>query len=1058
MILALDVHYREIEAIAVGVLLHWDGHAWSSMASSTSKHLYSIAMTSPDDGWAVGDVILHWDGRSWSPAPGPFLGYQFSVTASSGDGWIAGAEGILLRASGPPPPPPLEGHWQVTCVDCPTPVIQEVAERAFRIDNRDRLHVAFGGDHLLYGFSDGGPWTFSVADRSPGVGAYAALAVDGEDRPHISYYDAVNQHLKYATLESTGWRVEFVDPQVTQDGNTSIAVDSTGRPHIAYDLDGGSHYAYRDPTGWHRETIPQCFGGQQVVVDASNRPHVACGSTTELRYGWRDQQGWTMETVPVLSAVGLSLFMDQTDTPHLSSTYLGSGWQSNLGYAYRDQQGWHVQTIDIGPGGAGSTSIALDPADFPRISFHYLDSSNAGDLMYVYQDPQGWHTETIYPWGAAPELSSLAVDSNGTAHVVFFGYGSGSLQYARRDPSGWQETTISSSQDVGQYNTLDLDASSYPHIAYGDMALRVMKYAFQDASGWHASVLDSSWSPDASGLDVDRSGRPHIVYLNAVDPLRYATLAAGGWIGETLPAGLQGPCRLIVDWYGRVHVQCYRGYAYRDATGWHESACGAGDALAVDANGYPHALNARLSDDCAENSWYELDYDHGEYSGCGHEIVERGYECCTFEDLQVAVDEAGNLHMANARSCLPAYRYGVRNEMGWTFQRFANNEGWVSLLRLDTRQQPHIYFFLPDSRHALEPLTHLVHAYRVSTGWQYRTWPLPEPVSAPSLAINVDGQPVISYYDATTGDLKLAAFFPEIRPKQAFSGHAAASPAIDGDLADWPELAAVTLSPFTASTAGGTIDGSLDASASCRFQWDEARVFAGCLVLDDAPLAPDSGSAFWHDDTLEVVFDGLNDDRWGADDHKLEVHVDGSMTDDGAVANPTIQVGVAAYAGNYVVELAVPWALLGGPRGAGQSLGLNLGLIDDDDGGESEGWLVWSGQTTYQRPGDCGDLLLLAGAATPTPVAATATATPSPTPTATPGSTPSATATRTPTVPSNAPTPTGTSTPAPTATPFDTPSPTATATPVQSGLYLPLILRQEGNGRRWLYLPEIYKP
>ena len=68
------------------------------------------------------------------------------------------------------------------------------------------------------------------------------------------------------------------------------------------------------------------------------------------------------------------------------------------------------QTVESAPGEAGYSSIALDPSGFPRISYYFEDGTNAGDLKYAYQDQDGWHTEAIYPWGVAPELSSLAVD------------------------------------------------------------------------------------------------------------------------------------------------------------------------------------------------------------------------------------------------------------------------------------------------------------------------------------------------------------------------------------------------------------------------------------------------------------------------------------------------------------------------------------------------------------------------------------------------------------------------------------------------------------------------
>ena len=53
-----------------GVILHWDGHAWSQVVSPvTATRLHDVDMVSPTDGWAVGDypgIILRWDGVHWS--------------------------------------------------------------------------------------------------------------------------------------------------------------------------------------------------------------------------------------------------------------------------------------------------------------------------------------------------------------------------------------------------------------------------------------------------------------------------------------------------------------------------------------------------------------------------------------------------------------------------------------------------------------------------------------------------------------------------------------------------------------------------------------------------------------------------------------------------------------------------------------------------------------------------------------------------------------------------------------------------------------------------------
>ncbi|MCB0246691.1 MAG: hypothetical protein KDI12_24990, partial [Anaerolineae bacterium] len=180
---------------------------------------------------------------------------------------------------------------------------------------------------------------------------------------------------------------------------------------------------------------------------------------------------------------------------------------------------------------------------------------------------------------------------------------------------------------------------------------------------------------------------------------------------------------------------------------------------------------------------------------------------------------------------------------------------------------------------------------------------------------------------------------------------------------------------------------------------------------------------WWHDDAVELVYDGLNDNQsYGADDHKYGMRIDSSLFDYVLPVHPGVVFALRTRPDGYSLELAVPASQLGViAMQAGRVIGLNIGLIDDDDGDEADGWLGWSGNT-WRHAELCGDLLLLPADATSTPTA-TATATPTMTPTSTP------TATATPTV---------------------TPSPTATATPTATPMatsalylrYLPLIINR----------------
>ncbi len=63
------------------------------------------------------------------------------------------------------------------------------------------------------------------ASLDPGVGLYTSIAVDGNDYVHISYYDAINKDLKYATNASGQWVTSVVNSKGTVGKYTSIDVE-----------------------------------------------------------------------------------------------------------------------------------------------------------------------------------------------------------------------------------------------------------------------------------------------------------------------------------------------------------------------------------------------------------------------------------------------------------------------------------------------------------------------------------------------------------------------------------------------------------------------------------------------------------------------------------------------------------------------------------------------------------------------------------------------------------------------------------------------------------------
>ncbi len=205
-----------------------------------------------------------------------------------------------------------------------------------------------------------------------------------------------------------------------------------------------------------------------------------------------------------------------------------------------------------------------------------------------------------------------------------------------------------------------------------------------------------------------------------------------------------------------------------------------------------------------------------------------------------------------------------------------------------------------------------------------------------------------------------------IDPSRAITGtYMAQPPVIDGFLDDWVLNDGVLLDATTASVVRPTSvppPDAADLSARVWTAWDGEYLYVAARVWDDE-LVRDSGDV-WQDDELEFAFDGARDGLFnGPDDHQITINLDGTVTDRGVMPPLTnVLRAVETQVDGYQIEMAIPLTILQPPGwGANWVAGFNIGLHDDDDGGNWDHYLIWQGTATNAQAQDFGQLVLEAG-------------------------------------------------------------------------------------------------
>ncbi|MGB8434535.1 MAG: DUF2341 domain-containing protein [Burkholderiales bacterium] len=193
---------------------------------------------------------------------------------------------------------------------------------------------------------------------------------------------------------------------------------------------------------------------------------------------------------------------------------------------------------------------------------------------------------------------------------------------------------------------------------------------------------------------------------------------------------------------------------------------------------------------------------------------------------------------------------------------------------------------------------------------------------------------------------------------------------IDGNGAEagWASAAA---NAITTQVLGSTISGPADLSGAWKALWDSTNIYVLVAVSDNQRWNDSGGGVnFWADDSVEIYIDATNNSKalstYDGNDAQFWFLVDGTIGigPGSSLSTAGITRAVVDSGAGYVVETAIPWTTLGyaSAPSAGQLIGIDVMIQDDDDGGTRDDKLSWNSPNdlAWQNPSLFGTGVLAA--------------------------------------------------------------------------------------------------
>jgi hypothetical protein len=454
------------------------------------------------------------------------------------------------------------GAWSKYDVEGPTGGIVGIA-----LDPQDRPHLSYQfNSDLHHAYNPGNGWVKEPADTVGWVGEESAIAVDASGVIHISHFDGTNSALHYASKRpGQSWTVEIVDAEGYTGCYTNIVVDHQDVPHIIHYDDTNEDFKYA--SAGVRLVTP--FGGefwaagsaQEVVWQGSGVVDLRLSTDGGLTYEtW--MSGITAHRVSVV-APAVESDRVRVEVVRSASPYSSSSSAASFTIAPDLVSPWWETEVDLNSGAGYYANMKLDSHDNPRVVY----KADAGVKYAAYAGGQ-WYTDVAVS-GSTKTQPALALGADGTPHVSYYESGTSTkdLYYATRSTStGWSSTLLDASNDVGLNSSIVVGRNGKIHISYFDNTSKDLKYIVKSGGSWSSPiVIDGSTTvvgSSATSIAVDIEDYPHVAYWNSTNKqLSHAWQTLSGWHVESIAPGYYLGSSLCVGPDGTLHV------AYVSTTG-----------------------------------------------------------------------------------------------------------------------------------------------------------------------------------------------------------------------------------------------------------------------------------------------------------------------------------------------------------------------------------------------------------------------------------------------------------------------------------------------------------